>query len=66
MSKKYTERETNIVIAWAMIVFGISWLIQWSIQSIGYPRPPYIIDLTFPMVLMAVGAYILKKKINEI
>lgn len=59
----YSERETRLIVAWMVITFGIAYLIQWSVDRMGYTRPQLIIDLLFPMMLLATGAYILKKRI---
>lgn len=63
MNIKYTERETRLIVAWILITCGVLLMADWSISRLEYPRPPYIIDLLFPMVAAAVGVYILKWKI---
>jgi len=65
MKIKYTERETRLVVAWILITCGTILMANWSISRMEYPRPPYIIDLLFPMIAAVTGVYILKRKIPD-
>ena len=66
-SKKvtYSERETRLVIAWMLITFGITQFINWAILTTGAPRPPYVIDLLLPAMMLIAGVYVLRRKIPE-
>lgn len=61
----YSERETRLIVAWCLITFAIVSFVNWSISTIGIPRPPYVIDLLFPAILVITGVYILRRKIPE-
>lgn len=60
---KYSERETRLIVAWCLITFAVTMLMQWAILTTGSPRPPYIVDLLLPVILAMTGVYILRKKI---
>lgn len=63
MKIKYSERETRLIVAWVLITGAIVLFMNWAIASMQYPRPPYIVDLLFPMIAAIAGIYILKWKI---
>lgn len=61
----YSERETRLIVAWCMITFAVTMLVQWAIATTGNVRPQYIVDLLLPAFLAVTGVYILRKKIPE-
>lgn len=59
----YSERETRLIVAWMLITFALLGLVNWSITTIGVPRPAYIVDLLLPALAAVAGVYMLRKKI---